>query len=332
MVCLIVLFAKLRLTRVIAPSEAFRGNKFDPSNRASAILQLSEPNPENPAFLMNAPIKLPSNCQLIVPDILHADHRPQNTDLSPSCNLTPRFVVVHPHIDQIRDSLITVLGKSRKFVLMWPLSRPNRELLVQYALAHERETFVPLCGQLEAPVLDLMDSKTALFMQAGVIHATLTLEGGMLIGINTFSAGSALASLQCFVFELEAEVERDYGAIFNLFALQLKAIVGDLDISRQFLRGWVSLSSKITATIVRRDGRKKLTKTEKTKLNNMMWTLLAVAQQEGVLPDHCCGSTGELTHFRDVHLVPTSFSKRKKMIARNTILQRQSWDGGHFAD
>lgn len=266
-------YAKLKAYTSIAPSQAFRGNRFDPSNRASAILQLSEPDAENPAFLMNAPIKLPSNRQLVIPDILHADHKPQNTDLSPSCNLTPRFVVVHPHIDQTRDSLITVLGKSRKLVLMWPLSSPNRELLLHYVLAGERESFVPLCAQLEAPVLEVMDSNTAIFMQAGVIHATITLEGGMLVGINTFSAGSALASLQCFVFELEAEVERDYGPIFHLFALQLKAIVGHLDISRRFLRAWVSLSSKIAETVARRAGRKRLTKGEKRELDNMWLTL-----------------------------------------------------------
>ncbi|KIW86679.1 uncharacterized protein Z519_12734 [Cladophialophora bantiana CBS 173.52] len=192
---------------------------------------------------------------------------------------------------------------------MWPLSDYNRKLLLQHV--SELGSFVSLCGQFEGPLLNLIDSSTALFMQAGVIHATITLEGGILIGINTFSAGSALASLQCFLYELEAQLEENYAEIFRLFTLQLKAISGDLSISREFLRQWLSLSDRLNDIVRRRVSRDRLKVREKLELQNLLRALLAVAEQEGVLPGSCCNEMDGISHFQKTHLLVAGLNMRE---------------------
>ncbi|KAK5283065.1 hypothetical protein LTR40_002342 [Exophiala xenobiotica] len=206
-----------------------------------------------------------------------------------------------PTPEEIFSAILKVLGKCRKLVAMWPLSDHNRQLLRQHSSIPE--SFVPLCQQLEAPYLDMLDASAGLFMQAGVIHATITIEGGILIGINTFSARSALASLRCFLYELEAKLEKDYASIFRLFTSQLKAMVGDVSISREFLRHWTLLCPRLNEVVRDRKRDRRLNREERAGLQDLSVALLAVVQQEEALPETCRGGMSGIRHFQEMHLL-----------------------------
>jgi len=148
---------------------------------AAAIWQLQHPNSQNPTYLMNATLKLSNNLKMCAPKGLLQKRTPYRYPTF-AANLTPRYTVVDLHLDQSRDGLIQCVGKSKKVILMWPATTYNMEIMLDNS--DHRMKFNRVGHLLQGGIITIVGSSVGLVMYTGTIHMTITLEAGILVGIN----------------------------------------------------------------------------------------------------------------------------------------------------
>lgn len=87
-----------------------------------------------------------------------------------------------------------------QLVFGWPASNTNVSGLLK--VEHSTAAFQLLVNELEGGILALISQDGAVFMPAGVIHATATLQGGILIGVNTISVNNFFGVMTGLAYEL----------------------------------------------------------------------------------------------------------------------------------
>lgn len=175
---------------------------------------------------MNIRPELAPDVNMCIPKAVHA-RRPPYKPPHFSGNITPRFVVVQPHIDVGQIGSILCIGDCKKIVVMWPPTTHNLDVMRKesgYAAIFQR-----VGHRLEGGIATVVDSSVALVMFTGTIHFTITLEPGILVGINWVSAECYRAGARCFQYEIDTNLEEDHSGAFEIFANQLDAALDGCD-------------------------------------------------------------------------------------------------------
>ncbi|RVX68973.1 hypothetical protein B0A52_08040 [Exophiala mesophila] len=192
-----LIFEKVRLGAT--DYSMFDGGVSDVDQAGATYMLMAYPDISKPqSFLMNIPIKSTVIPQMIIPERLLPKYQPTRKESRPLmlANLTPRGVIVDPHLDGSRDSLIAVIGSSKKLTFMWPGSTSNIQLLRE---TERTETaFIDALTHLTGCIAQTIDASSALWMPAGIIHGVITEEGGVLIGINTQSICGYIGAIRAF--------------------------------------------------------------------------------------------------------------------------------------
>ena len=204
----------------------------------AAIWQLQHPDPHNPTYLMNATPKLFNNAKMCVPNGLLRKRTPYKEPIF-TANLTPMHTVVDLHLDQCRDGLIQCIGHSKKMILMWPIAESNRQLMRDHS--NHRMKFVRMGHLLQGGIITILDSSVGLVMSTGTIHMTITLEAGVLVGLNWVAAECHRAGARCFEYEICANLENDFSNVLGIYADQLEASLNGWDEVRhqEVLEDWM---------------------------------------------------------------------------------------------
>ena len=205
----------------------------------SAVWQLQHPDPHNPTYLMNATPKLFNNVKMCVPNGLLLKRTPYKEPIF-MANLTPMHTVVDLHLDQCRDGLIQCIGNSKKVILMWPNAESNRQLMRDHS--DHRMKFIRMGHLLQGGIITILDSSIGLIMSTGTIHMTITLEAGVLVGLNWVAAECHRAAARCFEYEICANLEDDFSTVLGIYvyADELEASLNGWDEVRhqEVLEDW----------------------------------------------------------------------------------------------
>jgi len=284
------------LTYPSGSAEAFENGERS-GRHGEAIWQLQHPTKENPTYLMNAKLQLPDNSRMRVPTSVLSKRTPHG-DLIFGANLTPRYTIVDLHIDQGRDGLIVCVKDSKKIVLMWPATNLNMNLLQE--CSYHQANLVRVGSQLEGGIAVMADSSKSLIMYSGTIHATITLESGILVGINWVSVESYRPAFRCFAYEMTVDLESDFGNILGILVLQLEASLQGLDHTghEKVISDWVDIYTDLVSKCAKRS-----TKNVLHQLEKLRTVFEEFFTRNPTLQIPCCSSTDSFQHhFRLVHL------------------------------
>ena len=206
----------------------------------AAIWQLQNPDPHNPTYLMNAAPELSNDLRMCIPNGLLQKRTPYKNPTF-GANITPRHTVVDLHLDQCRDGLVQCVGKSKKVILMWPATVDNMKILQDHS--HHLMKFIRIGHLLQGGIIIIVDSSVGLVMYTGTIHMTITLEAGVLVGINWVAAESHRVAARCFRYEIVARLENDFNSVLAIYADQLEASLEGLDEirHREVLEDWINI-------------------------------------------------------------------------------------------
>ncbi len=162
---------------------------------ASAITTTTASVPAAPA-----PAPAPAN---LTPAPARADApAPSVIVLPPIANLAPRHAVIPPHVDRNENSLLSCVGRTAKLLFAWPPTGHNLAQLL--AARRQPHKLLALAEQLRGGVLVPLRAPLDTAVFAGSIHATLTLEPGILASAMWVSGSTYAAGLCCLAWELEA--------------------------------------------------------------------------------------------------------------------------------
>lgn len=225
------------LIRELESAQVFENGERT-GKHSAAIWQLQHPDPHNPTYLMNATLKLSNNVEMCIPNGLLLKRTPYKQPIF-TANLTPMHTVVDLHLDQCRDGLIQCIGNGKKVVLMWPNAEPNRKLMRDHS--NHQMKFIRIGQLLQGGIITIMDSSIGLVMSTGTIHMTITLEAGVLVGLNWVAAECHRAAARCVEYEICANLENDFSTVLGIYADQLEASLDGWDEVRhqEVLEDWI---------------------------------------------------------------------------------------------
>ena len=262
----------------------------------TAIWQLQHPNPDNPTYLVNAEPRLAKDLIMRIPTALLKKLTPYG---SPDfgVNVTPMHTIVDIHIDQGRESLVQCIGSGRKIFLMWPATDHNMRLMRNFSDQPMR--LFRMADQLQGGIMTAVDASVGLATFAGTIHATITLEPGLLVGITWISAENHRPAARCFKLELSTDVEENLPGLFRIIADQIESSLQGFnsDRHREVLQDWTTYYPLMVRKCANMPA----------GLHNPLERLLQVFEdffcRYRSLQWSCCGSgTCNPEHFQDVHL------------------------------
>ena len=246
---------------------------------------------------MNAKLKLSDDLRMCIPNALLRKRTPYKPPTF-SANLTPRHTVVDLHLDQGRDGLIQCVGKSRKIILMWPATVHNMEIMLAHS--DHRMKFVRIGHLLQGGIITIVGSSVGLVMYTGTIHMTITLEAGLLVGINWVVSESHRAAARCFRYEIRACLEDDISSVLAIYADQLETSLEGWDEVRhqEVLEEWISVYPLLLTAC------KLPSKGVVTELGRMCHAFEAFLQGHQAPHLSCCGCMPDDygRHFQDFHM------------------------------
>ncbi|EEA18485.1 hypothetical protein PMAA_102620 [Talaromyces marneffei ATCC 18224] len=160
-----------------------------------ALAQLIDPDPVQPVFLTGLRLPSAENCGFRCPYDLCAVVEPEE-ECNVQVNMTPRYSFVDLHIDYGADGLSTLIGECRKIWLLYPPSKAN--LRAMKTVENQRVKLSRIMHQLEGGIMVATNASHAIYIPAGCIHATFTLQGGFLIA-KDFTTSESLAAITSYL-------------------------------------------------------------------------------------------------------------------------------------
>ncbi len=264
---------------------------------AAAIWQLQHPNSRNPTYLMNATLELSNNLKMCVPKGLLQKRTPHGYPTF-AANLTPRYTVVDLHLDQSRDGLIQCVGKSKKVVLMWPATTYNMKIMLDHS--NHQMKFNRVGHLLQGGIITIVGSSVGLVMYTGTIHMTITLEAGILVGINWVASECSRVAARCFRYEICAHLENDISSVLAIYGDQLEASLNGWNEvrRREVLEDWITIHPLLVTAF------KSMTKKGVNELQRVCQTIEASLQGHQAPGLSCCGCTPAEygRHFQEYHM------------------------------
>ena len=110
---------------------------------------------------------------------------------------------------------------------MWPATVDNMKIMQDHSLHLMK--FIRFGHLLQGGIIIIVDSSVGLVMYTGTIHMTITLEVGVLVGIDWVAAECHRVAARCFRYEIVARLENDFHSVLAIYADQLEASLEGLD-------------------------------------------------------------------------------------------------------
>ncbi|KAI9887905.1 MAG: hypothetical protein M1823_000294 [Watsoniomyces obsoletus] len=287
----------------------------------------------NPITLFNLAVPtLKQSVQIptyLEPELQFDQHPPA---LRPSVNATPKFALVDVHIDLGMEVVSLCVGRCRKIWFLWPPTSGN--LWEMTRLGHRHPDRL-IQTNLDHGVLVETDRTVGIHLPAGWLHATLTIEGGFLIGITPIAAESIDIITNYFSSELLMSPS-DTDESLNVYIRGLRTALRSAkpQIIRDAVDGWSRLGPRLQ---VFKTGRGNKILGDKGKELRAVWEdflLRRSALGEDLAPreeeeedvtnllesimattkERCCDldDPGFPKHFRTVHLAPVFSVSRSR--------------------
>ncbi|KFA81820.1 hypothetical protein S40288_11643 [Stachybotrys chartarum IBT 40288] len=168
-----------------------RGQPREPDNRiflSSIVSQLTKSDVENPYYATNIPT--PAE-RIQIPELVKSMMTIPVRECPTESNLTPKGVIIYIHID-LTNVITTISEGCKKLWGVYPLNKGSIEKIAQ--IPDQDGLHLEVLEELENGEWFVQDSTQAVFIPAGTIHLTLTLEGGYVPGI-TFQAAEDIRVL-----------------------------------------------------------------------------------------------------------------------------------------
>uniref|UniRef100_A0A093V791 JmjC domain-containing histone demethylation protein 1 n=1 Tax=Talaromyces marneffei PM1 TaxID=1077442 RepID=A0A093V791_TALMA len=159
------------------------------------LAQLIDPDPVQPIFLTGLRLPSAENYGFRCPYDLCAVVEPEE-ECNVQVNMTPKYSFVDLHIDYGADGLSTLVGECRKIWLLYPPSEAN--LRAMKTVDSHRAKLSRIMHQLEGGIIAATNASHAIYIPAGCIHATFTLQGGFLI-TKDFTTSESLAAIASYL-------------------------------------------------------------------------------------------------------------------------------------
>ncbi|KIW76812.1 hypothetical protein Z517_09256 [Fonsecaea pedrosoi CBS 271.37] len=280
----------------------------------ATFFTMTNPDISKPqSFLHNIPVELAPGQRMKVPKELFTKYRPIAADHPMACNVTPTGSVFSPHLDTNRDGLIAVFGNCTKLIACWPASAENIEFLLKTEKMKPWEAFRYLVTKLSGGILLRLTMENALLMLAGTIHGTITIEGGVLIGINTNSVGSLVGAMVSVTYELRNNLlpDEDIPGLLEPFVpllddKALKRLQNDRrHVEQELLREWPAAFDALLSRLSRVQDPEVLEEIVgkvKSTFKLLKFRLANMARDNDLPTGTCCGVVNDATHFISVHL------------------------------
>jgi len=96
---------------------------------------------------------------------------------------------------------------------------------------------------LQGRIITLVGSSVGLVMYTGTIHMTVTLEPGILVGINWVASECPCVAARCFRYEICAHLENDISSVLAINGDQLEASLNGWNEvrRREVLEDWITI-------------------------------------------------------------------------------------------
>lgn len=234
-----------------------------------------------------------------------------DTPVTQGVNITPEFTMVDLHIDHGRAGLLCCLEDCQKLVLLWPPTRHNMQLLFDL-----RECDVLLmegfARRLEGGVVVDLDRRRGLVIPGGTLHATLTLKGGWLAGMNWFAGVGHRAAARSMWYEIKVATGRP--ELIKVLAMYRQSLTLACSLDRpadylQMLEGW---KEWVAAALAEPSARRSPWDVTVYKTLHAIRLMLEQAcdKTEGSI---CCDmATYSFAHFASAHIPPYHYSIKQK--------------------
>ena len=263
---------------------------------------------------MNAQLKLSNDLTMCVPNDILAKRTPSPYPPIIAANLTPMHTVVDLHLDQGRDGLVQCIGGSQKIILMWPATVHNMKIMQDHS--DQKMKFIRNGHLLRGGIIIVVDSSVCLVMYTGTIHMTITLEAGVLVGINWVAAECHCVAARCFRYEICARLEDDISNVLKIYVDQLDMSLAGYDQvrHREVLDEWT-----ITYPLLIKECGTPTSDTL-SELRRLYQTLKDSLERLQIPQLSCCDSIPHnySQHFHDAHmkdlerLIQGGLSKKRK--------------------
>ncbi|KAL4935580.1 hypothetical protein BDV06DRAFT_228695 [Aspergillus oleicola] len=214
-------------------SISIKGEVGDKSQAGLAIAQLLDPDPAHPAFLVSLQLPLVER-GFCCPATISSIAEPMD-ESCPEANLTPKFSFVDLHTDYGADGVTTLIDDCRKIWFLYPPTSSNLAALA--SVNGQRRKLLHILHKLEAGIIVETSSSEALWIPAGCIHATFTIEGGFLVG-SAFTTSQSITAISTLIASGLEKSEDAREECFNWFKKSLDAAL----LHRKFsdvLNAWI---------------------------------------------------------------------------------------------
>ncbi|KAI0537870.1 hypothetical protein GGR58DRAFT_325636 [Xylaria digitata] len=127
--------------------------------------------------------------ELRIPERFASRHAPYyNEDgIWTTTNITPKYTFVDLHIDHGRHGITTLHGGCIKIFALYCPTPHNLEVVERHC--DSDDIFIHTWDKLEGGQFVVFSEEEAIYLPPGCIHATLTLKGGLVPGIEYSSVG-----------------------------------------------------------------------------------------------------------------------------------------------
>ncbi|EED14478.1 hypothetical protein TSTA_106880 [Talaromyces stipitatus ATCC 10500] len=191
---------KIRSKQIQSASEEdfrlnYQGEVNESIDPTIVLAQLVDPDPCCPAFLTGLRSPSVESCGFRCPYDLCTVVEPEE-ECNIQVNMTPKFSFVDLHIDYGADGLSTLVGDCRKIWLLYPPSEAN--LRAMKMVDSQRAKLMRIMHQLEGGVIVPTTASHAIYIPAGCIHATFTLQGGFLVA-KDFTSSESLTAIASYL-------------------------------------------------------------------------------------------------------------------------------------
>ncbi|KAH8431015.1 uncharacterized protein LDX57_008676 [Aspergillus melleus] len=160
-----------------------------------AIAQLLDPDPLKPVFLTGLRLPILAELGFRCPSDLCTVAEPME-ESNVQINLTPKFSFVDLHIDYGADGVSALVGDCRKIWLLYPPSRNN--LVAMRTVDGQRGKLARIMHRLEGGIMVETTAAQSLYIPAGCIHATFTLQGGFLVA-RDFTTSISIGAISAYI-------------------------------------------------------------------------------------------------------------------------------------
>ncbi|KAI1163013.1 hypothetical protein F5B18DRAFT_354191 [Nemania serpens] len=166
-----------------------RGKPNDPHPDApmlQVIRQLEAPKVAETYYATNI---YSETAELRIPERYAGRHAPYyNEDgIWTTTNITPQYTFVDLHIDHGRHGITTLHGGCIKMFALYRPTRHNLDVFERHC--DSDDIFIRTWRKLEGGQFVVFSEEEAIYLPAGCIHATITLKGGLVPGIEYTSVG-----------------------------------------------------------------------------------------------------------------------------------------------